>query len=218
MHSQHARAASTSDRRQRGLTLIELITAMSIAFLLTGMVLLSWFSLQDSYSQTTRAGEARDKARDSMSRVVREIRDAQAAGGSSSIVSGTPWRVDLYTTFNAPGDVDAGFGDVHLTRFQYDATNDQLLRLRDTDGNGTFDRTTVLADHVVNSSGEPMFSYWTYATNGYPVNAAYVFANTKAVSLVYAVEIRVVTDLNPGSPPAPVDITSTAQLRNARPL
>lgn len=214
---------SNARRRQAGLTLMELLVAMSIASVLTGMVLLSWFSLQDSYSHTTRSSEARDTVRDAMSRMVREIRDAQGPGGGNAIVTADPWYVDVYTTFNDPGDEDAGYGDLRLTRFQYDSANDRVLRIRDTNNSGTIttaDRTTVLATNVVNSSTRYLFRYWSYDAYGSPVRSGfYGFSSTSTeIKNIYAVEVRLVVDLNPGSPPDAVYVRSTAQLRNARPL
>lgn len=210
-------------RRQSGLTLMELLVAMSIASVLTGMVLLSWFSLQDSYSHTTRAGEARDIVRDAMSRMVREIRDAQGPGGGSAIVTANPWYIDVYTTFNDAGEEDSGYGRLRLTRFQYDSANHRVLRIRDTNDSGTIttaDRTTVLATNVQNSSTRYLFRYWSYDAYGNPTRSGlYGFASgSTEIRNIYAVELRLVVDLNPGSPPDPVYVRSTTQLRNARPL
>ena len=48
---------------QRGLTLIELLIAMSILTVVTGMILISWFSLQDSFSFSTKSTEQREAGR-----------------------------------------------------------------------------------------------------------------------------------------------------------
>ena len=158
-----------------------------------------------------------------MSRVVREIRDAQGSGGSA-IVDAGPWQLDFYTTFNDAGNRDEGFGQLRLTRIEYDLTTEEAVLTRDTNGGGdgaigAGDRTMVLADHLANPTTRYFFRYWiVYDSAGSPVRYTSLVAGSKQMSQAYAVELRLVVDLNPGASPGPVYVRSTAQLRNARPL
>ena len=68
--------------RQAGLTLIELLIVIIIGSVISGALLMTWFSLNDSYSFTTRSSEAQDFARDTVARMGREIRDAEGEGGN----------------------------------------------------------------------------------------------------------------------------------------
>jgi prepilin-type N-terminal cleavage/methylation domain-containing protein len=97
----------TSGRRveQRGVSLVELLVAMTILSIVTTMILVGWFSLSDSYSFTVRSNVARDDARQAISRMAREIRDAQypeniLTTSECAIVRARARWIELYTTFN----------------------------------------------------------------------------------------------------------------------
>lgn len=209
-----------SQRRQAGLTLVELLVTMSIAFVLTGMILVTWFALQGSFTDQARANEARDVTGQAMSRMVREIRDASAPGSAAVAFAG-PDQVSFYTTFNAPGTADSGFGILRVTTFMFEPPGDpvgRIVRYRDVntplvwaDG-----QATVIADHVQYDVDAPIFTYWYYNTVGQPVSASSVTGDR--LSYIYAVEINLMVDVGSVSHPAPVHLNSIAQLRNARPL
>jgi prepilin-type N-terminal cleavage/methylation domain-containing protein len=212
-------------RDQSGLTLIELLVTMSIAVVLTGMILLTWFALQSSFADQARANEARDIARDGMARMVREIRDASSPG-IQAVTIASKTRVSFYTTFNDPGDEDTGFGNLMMTTFQYEVGGDgvgRIVRYRDTDntpGDISDDRQIVIADHVLRVNNAPVFTYWYFDSAGKPST---VWSNSGVVptgrmQYIYAVEIDLVVDMNGDTQPSPVHLDSVAQIRNARPL
>lgn len=95
-------------RDQRGITLIELLIGLIIGGILSTMVLLGWFSLSRSYSYTISSNDARDSARQALSRMSREIRDAEAPPNSdeAALVRCRPRWIELYTTFNEVGNSD----------------------------------------------------------------------------------------------------------------
>jgi prepilin-type N-terminal cleavage/methylation domain-containing protein len=115
---------------ERGMTLIELLAAMAIAGVLSALMLVSWFSLSDSYSFSVHSNKARDKARLAASRLSREIRDAENSPevAEVSIVRARPWSILIYTTFNRDGNADPAmrprlvmfrlYPDGELWRFQ----------------------------------------------------------------------------------------------------
>lgn len=92
-------------RDQRGLTLVELLVGMIVMGILSTMLLLTWFSLNDSYSYSVRSYEARDNARFAVSRMEREIRDAQSPAQNTPAVlrAHSDW-MEFYTTFNEAGN------------------------------------------------------------------------------------------------------------------
>ena len=71
--SRRARRASG----QRGMTLVELLVAMSISLVISAMIILSWVALSGSYANTVRRGKTSDFARQAMDRMEREVRDAE---------------------------------------------------------------------------------------------------------------------------------------------
>jgi len=219
MLSRHRPARSRNGaRRQAGLTMVELLVTMSIAVVLTGMILMTWFLLQSSSADQARANEARDISRESMSRMVREIRDASSPGSTAVWYAGQD-RVSVYTTFNDPGATDGGFGNLLLTTFVYEENSGRIVRYRDvhnTPANLDDDRAMPIADHVLRDGSTPVFAYWHYGLNGEPTKAFPVPADR--MQYIYAVEVDFMVDMNGVNPPSPVVLKSLAQIRNARPL
>jgi len=216
-------APRNAARHQAGLTLVELLVTMVILSVLTSMILVTWFALQNSFTDQARANEARDISREAMSRMVREIRDASSPGIQAVVYAGQE-RVSFYTTFNDPGASDGGFGTLLLTTFEYKEglTNGvgRIVRYRDVNATPldlSDDRATVIADRVLHYSGSPpIFSYWYFDANGSPSKVFPV--PDSRMQYIYAVEIDMVVDMNGDKPPAPVHLDSMAQIRNARPL
>lgn len=230
MRSPYRTAASRNDaRRQAGLTMVELLVTMSIAVVLTGMILMTWFALQSSSAEQARANEARDITGQAMSRMVREIRDASSSGISAIAYAGQD-QVSVYTTFNDPGATDGGFGDLLMTTFKYVLGSDgvgRIIRYRDVNNtpddplNLSDDRATVVADHVLHDNNAPIFAYWYFGADG-PATSTFpgppVDVPADRMQYIYAVEIDLVVDMNGVHAPPPVVLKSLAQIRNARPL
>ena len=76
------RRAARRLRDQRGITLIELLISMMIASIISSMLLVSWFALQSSYYYSINSNNARDKGRQALSRLEREVRDAEQVPGT----------------------------------------------------------------------------------------------------------------------------------------
>ena len=115
---------------QSGLTLIELMVGMGVMLILTAMILVSWFALSRSYSYSIQSSEARDEARLALSRMAREIRDAEnnAAIAETAVRRARARWIEFYTTFNEADNTDPAstphlvmyrlYGDRELWRFE----------------------------------------------------------------------------------------------------
>ena len=92
-------------RREAGITLIELLIAMTIMTILSGMIVMGWVSLQRSYAYSTKSADARGTARDTMARMRREIRDAmtQPSSGLGPIVVAENNHIQIMSAFNDTG-------------------------------------------------------------------------------------------------------------------
>ena len=204
---------------QSGVSLVELLVGMIILSIVTTMIIMSWTSLQNSYSSTVTGAEARNTARDAMERMRREIRDIQPpVGETGGITQAGANEIRFTTAFNDPGT--NGTGRILLTRYfyTYDGTKapDQwcLSRQRDTDNDGSLadDPTMVIARNVVNGvvpnagSPTPVFRY--FGVDG---------ATTTDITKIATVQIRIISDLNPNHSPAYFDLKTTVQPRNLRP-
>ena len=212
-------------QRQTGMTLVELLVAMIILSVLTTMIIGAWISLQSSYANSISSDRARETARDAMSRLRREIRDAQRqpAGqplaGWPAIISAGPNEIRFSTAFNDPGS--DGAGRILLTRYWYDGSTGCIYRQRDTNVSGAFDggdRTDVLARNIVNSvtpdtsNPTPLFRYSYVDGNGDLQTTTTMSDPTR----ILTVQIRILADLNPGHSPIYMELISTAQPRNLR--
>src|SRR5450759_687191 len=156
---------------QAGLTLVELLIGMTIAGILTTMILMGWFSLQNSYSMSSQSTKQREAARDAMSRIIRELRDAQASDLNNPLRLANWDEVRFYTSFNDPGSGNAGV--LRLTRYWYDAAHEQLIRQRDTNNNGRFSALPLSSggdEHNMATldSGDRVSVILTHVTNGAP--------------------------------------------------
>jgi prepilin-type N-terminal cleavage/methylation domain-containing protein len=126
---------------QDGVSLIELLIAMSIMAVISMMIIMGWSAATRSYAYSRNSAEARDVARQGLSRMTREIRDAEMPSdayfddttASTSIVRSDRMWMALFTTFNRAGSPT----DVAPRLVVYYLYADgQLWRYADLDGNG----------------------------------------------------------------------------------
>lgn len=212
-------------KQQGGMSLVELLVGMLILSILTTLIIGVWISLQSSSAQTISSDRARETARDAMSRLRREIRDAQSQregqslAGSPAIISAGPDAIMFSTAFNDPGS--DGAGRILLTKYWYDGSAQIIYRQRDTDENGTLDagdKLDVVARNIVNSvtpsasNPTPLFKYTYVDGNGDLQTTTTMSDPTR----ILTVQIRILADLNPGHSPIYMDLISTAQPRNLR--
>ena len=216
-----------SSKRQKGITLVELLVVMSILLVVTTMIIGTWVALTNAYSFTSRSDKQRDLARQAIDRMAREIRDAQEPLGTSSpaINLAYPNEIRFYSTFNTAG-ASSPTTEPRLTRFIYRVTNatDGIGAVyREFPGpDGDFDTANdnvsqLLVSDVSNGdAGKDVFTYRSYD----PATSDLVDSDgmTKLAdpSRVVEVGICLLVDLNPGKAPNYMDVTTTVQPRNVR--
>ncbi len=221
---------TTAPRKRRGaqagITLVELLVAMSIMTILSTMLVGGWISLQDSFAFTQRANTARATVRDALSRMSSELRDCQPPTTSPTarpIQTASPYECVFYSSYNQAGARADGSGmsssALRLTRLYLTGSGDQktLNWQRDTDGDLAFtsaDRTMVLAKDVVNGASTVNIPYvFTY---GYKESGNYVTATSLAdPSKIVSVQIRLAVDSNVGHSPNFIDMSTTVRPRNS---
>ena len=205
----HAMSRARGPRcSQRGITLVELLIAMTIMAVLTTMIIMVWIALQGSYAYSVNSADARGTARDAMSRMRMEIRDAMSdpVSGVGPIVVAANDHIRIMTAFNDVG------GDVEQVDYWYrptSATTGNITRQR---GSG---EELVLASDIVNvGASVPLFRYSYVDTGGTIVTATSVSAGN--TPRVLTVQIHILADTNPGHSPTFMDLISTVQPRNQR--
>lgn len=125
---------------QRGMSLVELLVGMAIMGVITAMLLMSWFALSRSYSFSMQSNRARDDARQALSRMAREIRDAEnppaiVSTTEVAIVRARARWIQFYTTFNA-ADAANPFSTPRLVMYRL-YPDGELWRFADVNKNGT---------------------------------------------------------------------------------
>jgi len=218
--------------RQTGITLVELLVVMVILGIVTTMILGTWFALQSSFAHTSHASHAREFARDSVTRMTREIRDAQGYGGKNPIIRADRFVIVFSSTFNQANNSTTGTPPVETAFVYVESASRQsgsIYRVVDKNANGVDDELASVAtypppvvDDVVNwwkpsvTAKVSLFRYTYFSDQGAfkTVNSMTGVAST---ARILSVHIRVLVDLNPRRAPVYMDLQTTAQPRNGRP-
>jgi prepilin-type N-terminal cleavage/methylation domain-containing protein len=220
-------SARTAFSRQKGITLVELLVAMTIMVVLSTMIIGAWVTLTNAYSFSSRSDKQRDLARQAIDRMAREIRDAQEPIGTTSpaINLAYPNEIRFYSTFNT-ADAATPTAAPRLTRYVYkitDIANGTGAVYREFPGpDGDFDLvddnlSERIVDHVSNADhGKDVFTYWTYDLTTNDLVSSQGMGQLADPSRVVEVGITMLVDLNPGKAPNYMDISTRVQPRNVR--
>ena len=232
--------------RQAGITLIELLVGMTILGVITTMILVSWFALQNSFAYSVNASHAREAARDAVSRMTVTIRDVQAAsfgyqtGQVDAISAAESLKIVFNTSYQQLGNANvpalgANNNAVVKACFIYvppatSPTDGKIYYVTDLNNNGLIDELAgpsppvgkIIVDHVVNNvrptaSGTSVFTYTYFADDGTIKQVTDMTAANISPARIYSVQIHVLVDLDPSHAPVYMDLQSTAQPRNMRP-
>jgi prepilin-type N-terminal cleavage/methylation domain-containing protein len=222
------------ERGRAGLTLVELLVVIAIGSVVTGALLLTWFSLGKSYSMTTKSTQSREFARDAVARLARELRDAEPSGTYPALRSVGVDEIVFTTTFNDAANEQAN-SEPLLTRYWYEwdaaAGSGVLYRQRDSRTSGRVgyldledgtrdpaDRVMVIVRDVLNPRDEATgrATIFTYSYVDTDKDVVRDGSPPDAVSLptTFMVRITLSIDLNPESAPSPMDLSTSVQLRN----
>ena len=221
-------------RRQKGITLVELLTSMVILGIVSTMIITVWFALQNSYAFSINSDNSRSIARDAIARMQREIRDAACQPDTDSNGNATYYpfsaaavnyaagnRLDFTTPFNDP---TARILDVSYQYVQTSSSSGTVYRYRATDPNATIAANDtnamkmILATNVVNYSqgnNVPLFTYSYIDTSG-NVQATTSLSTVSQMQQILSIQSHLLIDTNPGHAPTYMDLITTVQPRNMR--
>lgn len=228
--------------RQGGMSLVELLIAMTIMSIITAMILVSWLALSRSYSYSVSSNKARDLAREATARLEREVRDAESDPDTSeaALIRARARTVVVSTTFNIPGNASPSTGP-RLVMFRL-YPGGELWRFFDADEDGVIENVNMNADgwpanpnsaaerangeggrllvkDVVNdkvpseTGPTPLFHYSYYRDDGQLVQDTTVLGAANRRKVV-SVQFKLLVDLNPARSPIYTEFQTTAQLRN----
>ncbi len=145
-----------------GFTLVELLVAMGLFFLLMSMVMLMVTSVSRAAKDTRQFTNINEQARIATERLTRELRQAKelravslpaAAGGDVTFTFG----VD----FSGNGTVDDVAADPEVLTYRYDSTN-QKLTLTANDESGVAVTRPILSEEVSAFQLDFRSSLWKY--------------------------------------------------------
>lgn len=192
------------NKKEKGMTLIELIVAISImSIIMTGTVMLLT-TLWEGRRVEIKMGQSSLLASQTVSNMVKNIRKAsQADSGAYFLASGNDFDIVFYT------DID---NDGYMERVHYYIEGEQLkmgtaepiLGINPTYPDED-EEITVLSNYIVNGADESIFTYYdsTGAIVNTPVQASHV--TLVRITLHVNVDIDEISD---------VIISSTASFRN----
>lgn len=192
-----------------GMTLMELIIAMSIMTLAMGGFSLLFVRSWTQNGFILETGMASANASRAVEGIVKEIRKArQADNGGYLIDSGDSFSLTFYEDIDDDGVTE---------RVHYFLENGTLKRgIREptappsptyASGDGT---VTVLASFIDNQNNEPLFFYFG---DNYPADTTPLSVPV-TVNDVYLVRVKAIVNIDPVHAPNDVTIESIAKLRN----
>lgn len=198
---------------QRGLTLVELMVAISIMLIamygFTLLFLKSW----DTNKFILEEGIASASASHTANKIIKELRGVrQADNGDFPLASGSDFDLKVYI------DID---GDTVTERVHYflDLNTDQM-KMGVTKPTGstpvaysaTDDTVIVLAEYIVNESDNPVFYYYNENYPGDTTNNP--LAVPVKVGDVRLIRVHLLLNIDPIHAPNNINIESFVDLRN----
>jgi type II secretory pathway pseudopilin PulG len=202
-----------SQKRQAGVSLVELLVGMVILTIVTAAIVMVWFVLQDSFAYSTKSSEQREAARDGIALLSRELRDVQPLAidsGTPPILVADPYSITFYTTFH---EADAENPGAQAVKVRYwiepDGDRDALYRTID---NG--ERQLVVADVMNQTDERPLFQYTYFDSLGQLTTTSEL--EETSTDRIQNIQIQLIIDLNPGHSPTEMKLTTTVQPRNLR--
>lgn len=206
--------------RQAGFTLIELIVVMVIMGVISFMLIGTWFALQGSFTHSANLLDDDSTARDAISTISAQIRDAQpqtiTTPAASPFTAAGPDEIDFYSSWDRPGTASDGTGTATLllTRVYLNTTTDTLYWQQDTNDDRVWDAgdtQLVLAQDVVNAA-TPVFTYECLSNGSYTSASTVATAN---LGTIVSVTVHLQVAPNTTQTQNPADLQVTVVPRNA---
>jgi len=203
----------SANRRQAGITLVELMVTMVILGIATTAIVMVWISLQNSFAYSSKSSEQREFTRDAITLVARELRDVRRPTQNSSISAinrANAYDISFYTSFHGT-DTASPSPSVQYVQYEIQADGDHHTLFRQIDGGGW---QRVLSYVMNRKRNQPLFTY-SYINDSARLESGSAVLGDMTDRIVN-IQIRLVVDTNPDHAPAPMTLTTTVQPRNLR--
>lgn len=195
----------------RGMSLIEMIVALSIMTIGMAGFSMLYINSWNSNKFIIETGNAASIASRGVSRTVAELRKIrQADNGDYPIESGDDFDVKVYIDIDGDGATERVHYYLQGTSL-YEGVSEPIAGLPITYPVGD-DTTRVLANSIINSATDPVFSYYN---NDYPSDTVNnPLATPVDVADIRMIKIRLMVNIDPNHAPNFINVESFAQLRN----
>lgn len=147
----------------KGFTLVEALTAMTIFGALCAAMFSTVMSAQSSAKSTRRTNNLNEEARVALNRLSRELRQAQAIVYVDPAAPGT--LLEFEVDFNGNGVIEPNAVDAEKLRYTYDAAADRILLTAATPAGPTV-TLPILASDVTSFSLDYRSRDFRYDRNG----------------------------------------------------
>lgn len=161
-----AQAPDESTPRDQGLTLVEVLVAMTL-FGAVGTILLG-FALGTAAvtDRVKTSGALTGESRVAMERMARELRQASTIKAVQfSTSTSTTTAITFWTDFDGDGVEDTGLSDPEVLTYRWDPSS-KVLTLTADDASGTATTRPILAATVTEFELQLRSSLWQYDTTG----------------------------------------------------
>lgn len=203
-------------RRSRpgaGLTLVELLVAMTLLLVVLAAIYTIWFGLQRTYSFTDPDLQAQDQARSAMSEMVEYIRTARVPTSAPSEDLNLVVPFADKNTLVVWTDVSRDASHtLELVRYRLDTPSRSIYRDTSPTGDITFlNAVSVKLIHnwVSNGAQQPLFTY----TDS---NGTVLSTPVSDPTQIRTISIDLLIDVDPAHAPNAHELKSSVQPRNLR--
>ncbi len=195
----------------RGMSFIEMIVALFILTIGMAGFSMLYINSWNSNKFIIETGNAASIASRGVSRTVAELRKVrQADNGDYPIESGDDFDIKVYIDIDGDGATERVHYYLQGTSL-YEGVSEPIPGLPVTYPVGD-DTVKVLANSIINSSTDPVFSYYN---NDYPSDTVNnPLATPVNVADVRMIKIRLMVNIDPNRAPNFINVESFVQLRN----
>jgi len=199
----------------KGMTLVELMVAISIMLIAMGGFTLLFLKSWDTNKFVLEEGMASSNASYALGKVIKQLRGVkQADNGDFPVESADDFDLKVYS------DIDHD-GVTERAHYFLDLDTDQLkMGVTDPIGStpvsypATDDTVSVLAEHITNTNTQELFLYYNKNYPGDTVNNP--IATPADVSAIRLIQVHLWVDVNAFHEPNNINMESFVDLRNLK--
>jgi type II secretory pathway pseudopilin PulG len=219
-------------KAESGWTLVELLVAMVLMLIVLGATFTSFDRFYANQSKSTKTNEQQQQLRQAMNQLIRQVRNlASPTNTTSTINYADSWKLIFQTTdpnkqwvsycLDSGGTGTAGGTPSNSILWYQISTGASVPGTSGCPASGSWAKKIRVATNLTNRIGtdRPLFGYsnenGSLSVAGGPLTPTSTPATSAQITRVTA---DIFLDLNPNKPPAEIELTSGAYMRNQNQL